>query len=57
MHGAIRSMSRSTRQASSMGTGTVNEFSSCTADLLEGCVSVGPPEGGPTETDEYGTGR
>jgi hypothetical protein len=30
MHGAIRSMSSSTRQASSMGTGTVNEFSNCT---------------------------
>src|SRR3954452_8339883 len=31
MHGAIRSMSNSTRHASSTGRGTVNEFSSCTA--------------------------
>src|SRR3712207_785589 len=36
MHGAMRSMSSSTRQASSTGTGTVKEFSNCTTDLLRG---------------------
>src|SRR4051794_25051352 len=55
MQGAIRSMSRSTRQASSMGTGTVNEFSSCTADLLGGASRPVHPRGGPAGTDGYGT--
>src|SRR3712207_3529305 len=59
MQGAIRSMSSSTRQASSIGTGTVNEFSNCTVlppggQASGGHGSAGPPpvEGGPADAFE-----
>src|SRR3954451_12616869 len=55
MQGAIRSMSISTREASSMGTGTVNVFSSCTAGPPSVCGPGTTPEGGPTASSRAGT--